>query len=232
MRFGVLGPLEVRTGDGREVRIPEAKVRALLVNLLMTPGRVVPSDRLVEDLWGARPPSKPGAVLRSKVSQLRRALRDAEPDVPDPLVRRGSGYVLEVPPDAVDAFRFEALLERAGPGGDVRERVRLLAEALALWRGPALADFTAEPFAAGPVARLEEARLTALEDRAELRFDLGEDVTLVAELADLTSRLPLRERLRTLQMRVLYRLGRQGEALAVFADLRERLREELGVEPG
>ncbi|MFI6066584.1 BTAD domain-containing putative transcriptional regulator [Micromonospora sp. NPDC051227] len=232
MRFGVLGPLEVWTTNGRHVKIPEWKVRALLADLLAQSGQVVTADRLIDDLWGDRPPTNPHAVLRSKISQLRRVLRDAEPGLPDPVVRRGVGYVLDIPPDAVDAHRFEALLARAERTEDRRERVSVLAEALALWRGPSFVGFADAPFAVGAVARLEERRLAALEDQVELRAELGEDVTLVGELADLVADHPLRERFRATQMRVLYRLGRQGDALAAYRDLRERLNEELGLEPG
>ncbi|MEV0880894.1 BTAD domain-containing putative transcriptional regulator [Micromonospora echinofusca] len=232
MRFGVLGPLEVWTTNGRHVKIPEWKVRALLVNLLAQSGRAVTADRLIDDLWGDRPPANPHAVLRSKISQLRRVLRDAEPGLPDPVVRRGASYALDLPADAVDAHRFEALLDRAEHLGDRRQRVSVLAEALALWRGPCFAGFAEAPFAAGAVARLEERRLTALEEQVALRAELGEDMTLVGELADLVADHPLRERFRAAQMRVLYRLGRQGDALAAYRDLRERLSEELGLEPG
>ncbi|MFC0031687.1 BTAD domain-containing putative transcriptional regulator [Micromonospora chaiyaphumensis] len=232
MRFGVLGPLEVWTTNGRHVKIPEWKVRALLADLLAQSGRVVTADRLIDDLWGDRPPANPHAVLRSKISQLRRVLRDAEPGLPDPVVRSGAGYVLDVPADAVDAHRFEALLARAEHTGDRRQRVSVLAEALALWRGPSFVGFADAPFAAAAVARLEERRLTALEDQVELRAELGEDVTLVGELADLVADHPLRERFRATQMRVLYRLGRQGDALAAYRELRERLSGDLGLEPG
>jgi len=230
MHFGVLGPLEVRTDKGRRVQIPELKVRALLADLLIQPGQPVPAWRLIDDLWGTQLPANPSAVLRSKISQLRRVLRDAGAGA-DPIVYRAGGYALEITADAVDAHRFETLVARAR-AGDPRQRASTLAEALALWRGPAYVDFAEQPFATGVAARLEEQRLTALEDEAELRFELGEQATLMGELTDLVSRYPLRERFRAVQMRALYRLGRQTEALASFRELRERLQDELGVEPG
>jgi predicted ATPase/DNA-binding SARP family transcriptional activator len=229
MRFGVLGPLSVWTSEGAAVRVPGAKVRALLCVLLVHGGRSVSADRLVEDLWGAAPPGNPAGALQAKVSRLRRALEDAEPGGRD-LVRHGpSGYRIAAPD--VDAERFAALLDRARGSSAPSERAALLTEAVGLWRGPAHADVADEEFARNAIARLEEARLTALEDLAEVRLDLGEHRLLVGELGDLVDRHPLRERLRASHMRALYRSGRQGEALEGYERLRLRLREELGVDP-
>ncbi|MFC9972509.1 BTAD domain-containing putative transcriptional regulator [Spirillospora sp. NPDC127200] len=232
MRFGVLGPLEVRTGDDRLVRIPELKVRALLAVLLAHEGRPVSADRLVEDLWGDGPPAKPGGALRVKAAQLRRALEDAEPGGRELVRSLSSGYLLAADADQVDARRFRDLTARARAAGDDRSRASLLTDALALWRGPAFADFAAEPFAQGPVGRLEEQRLAAMEDLAEARLALGEHNAMVGELDDLAAEHPLRERLQALLMRALYRAGRQHDALAVYRRLRERLRDDLGLDPG
>ncbi|MGK5555966.1 AfsR/SARP family transcriptional regulator, partial [Actinomadura kijaniata] len=221
MRFGVLGPLAVWTSDGEPVRIPETKVRALLADLLAHRGRAVSADRLVEDLWGEEPPGSPAGTLRAKVSQLRRALGDR-----GLVVHQAPGYVLR---DAdVDADRFEELVRRARDAGDARARADLLAEALGLWRGPAFADFADEGFARPEARRLEEARLTALEELAECRLDLGEPVDVGALVAE----HPLRERLRAAHIRALYRAGRQSEALASYEDIRTLLRDELGLDPG
>ncbi|GGV16244.1 hypothetical protein GCM10010182_41310 [Actinomadura cremea] len=230
MRFGVLGPLEVRTDADRPVVVPELKVRLLLSALLAAGGRPVSSDRLSRDLWGDGPPARPAAALRAKVSQLRRALDDAEPGGRALVVARAPGYALAAGPESVDALRFEALAARAAPGAAARASV--LTEALALWRGPAFADFADAPFAVAAAGRLEERRLTAREDLAEARLALGEHRALVADLTDLAGRHPLRERLQAALMRALYGAGRQDEALRCFDRVRTRLRDELGLDPG
>ncbi|MFI0453389.1 BTAD domain-containing putative transcriptional regulator [Actinomadura sp. 6N118] len=232
MRFGVLGPLEVWAADGSAVRVPEAKVRALLADLLVNEGRVVSADRLADDLWGEDLPGNPSGALQTKVWHLRRALEDAEPGARKLVVSRAPGYLLLVEADAIDAGRFGALLAQATAADDPRERAALLTDALALWRGPAYADFADEEFARPAITRLEEQRLVALEERAAARLELGEHGLLVGELADLVEQHPLRERLRAVQLRALYRAGRQSEALATYNDLRARLREELGLDPG
>src|SRR5690606_28627170 len=197
MRFGVLGPLELWSSDGETVRVPEAKVRALLADLLVNEGRPVPADRLVDDLWGdGGLPANPVRVLRAKISQLRGVLERAEPGGRKRLLLRPSGYQLllgaddvdafrcgellararglarpsaEQPPlgaDDVDAFRFGELLDRARRSADPRTRSALLADALSLWRGEALADFADREFARPAVARWQEQRLAALEEQA------------------------------------------------------------------
>lgn len=232
MRFGILGPLEVRAADGRSVRVPELKVRALLAALLVGQGRPASADGLVEDLWGARPPAKPVSALRAKVSQLRRALDNGEQGSRELVVSGTSGYLLRLGPDAVDASRFEALVSRAHSLSDTRARSSVLAEALALWRGPALADFADEAFAQAAITRLEEQRLAALEAQAEARLELGEHHLMVGELNDLVTAHPLRERVRAAQMRSLYRSGQQTAALQSYTELYQRLDEELGLAPG
>ncbi|WP_406722268.1 AfsR/SARP family transcriptional regulator [Streptomyces althioticus] len=227
MRFGVLGPLVVRDDGGREVKVPEAKVRALLADLLAHDGAPVSADRLIDDLWGDAPPGRPPDALRAKVSQLRRVIG------PERVVRQPPGYLLRLDAgDEVDAERFGALVAEAHAVGDPGARAALLTEALELWRGPAYADFADAPFARGPALRLAEQRLSVLEARAEARLETGGHALLAGELADLVARHPLRERLRALQMRALYAAGRQSEALATYEDLRGRLAEELGVDPG
>ncbi|MCP3822797.1 winged helix-turn-helix domain-containing protein [Streptomyces sp. A3M-1-3] len=229
MRFGVLGPLAVWTTDGRRVRIPERKVRALLANLLAHDGQVVSADRLIDDLWPDGPPGNPSGALQAKVSQLRRALEDAEPGSRSLVVARRPGYELQA--DAVDAGRFAALTARARAADDHRVRVALLGEAMALWRGPAFADFADEAFTQAPITRLTEERLLALEEQAEARLELGEHSQLVSDLGEAVASHPLRERMRAAQMRALYRAGRQSEALASYDELRARLAEELGLDP-
>ena len=227
----MLGPLAVWTGDGEPVTVPEVKVRALLADLLVDPGRVVSADRLAQDLWGEHQPRDPANSLQTKVSQLRRTLEAAEPGGRALVVHQPPGYLLRTAPDAVDAQRFRELTARAMATTDLAARAALLAEAVGLWRGPALADFTDEPFAVAAATRLEEERLAALEEWAQARLDLGEHGRMLGELTDLVERFPLRERLRGLQMRALYRAGRQSEALDSFADLRRRLADEQGLDP-
>ncbi|WP_209312313.1 AfsR/SARP family transcriptional regulator [Streptomyces lonarensis] len=232
MRFGVLGPLEVRTADGRPVRVPELKVRGLLAALLVRPGRPVPVDRLIEDVWPGRAPANPVASLHSKVSQLRRALENAEPGGRRSVVHRPPGYALDTPAEAVDACRFQQLTAEARASAELSVRAGLLSEALGLWRGAAFADFADEPFARGAIARLAEERLAAQEDLGEVRLELGEHHELIGELSDLVGRHPLRERLRSLFMRALYRAGRTAEALESYRELRGLLDEELALAPG
>ncbi|MCQ6554507.1 winged helix-turn-helix domain-containing protein [Streptomyces sp. C10-9-1] len=228
MRFGVLGSLTVWDDEGKPVRVPEAKVRALLADLLAHDGGPVSVDRLIDDLWGDEPPGKPAGALQTKVSQLRRVLGR------DRVVRQGAGYRLRLDreTDEVDADRFRALLADARPESDPAARAAGLTRALGLWRGPAYADFADEAFAQGPAHLLTEQRLSAVEEQAEARLAAGDHALLAGELTDLVCRHPLRERLRAVQMRALYLAGRQSEALASYEDLRSRLAEELGVDPG
>ncbi|MEU2656815.1 BTAD domain-containing putative transcriptional regulator, partial [Streptomyces sp. NPDC007325] len=232
MRFGMLGPLAVWTEDGAPVPVPEAKVRALLACLLTHRGEVVPADRLVHEVWPDDPPARPAGVLQNKVWRLRTALETAEPGARSLLVSRPPGYALEPPPGSVDADRFHALVERARTAADPAARAALLGDALAEWRGPALADFADEEFARVTAARLEEQRLSAVEERAEARLALGLHVEVADELGDPVARHPLRERLRAVHLRALYLSGRQNEALTGYEEVRGRLARELGVDPG
>ncbi|MFZ3471101.1 AfsR/SARP family transcriptional regulator [Streptomyces sp. 4.24] len=235
MRFEVLGPVTVRTDDGTPVPVREPKVRALLAALLVRDGRPVPVDGLIEDLWGdagGDAPGNPGNTLQTKVSQLRRTLAAAE-DGARALVAYGpAGYALHAPAGSVDAARFTELAAAARMEAEPGTRAELLAGALGLWRGDAYADFRDAEFARAAAARLEEQRITAYEDLAEARLELGGHRALADELAGLVERYPLRQRLRGSRMRALYRAGRQSEALAVYGELRELFAEELGIDPG
>ncbi|WTW92115.1 winged helix-turn-helix domain-containing protein [Streptomycetaceae bacterium NBC_01309] len=227
MRFAVLGPLTVLTDRGDTVPVPEAKVRALLACLLVAPGRVASSDRLVEDLWGDLPPARPTPALQTLVSRLRKALAGGG----DLVRHQAPGYVLQVASDTVDSGRFTALADRALRSTDQHERAELFGDALALWRGPAFAEFADEPFATSAAARLEEQRLQVLEAYAETRLRLGQYESVVGDLREITLRHPLREQLRAVLMRALYGAGRPSEALDVYDDLRRHLDEELGLAP-
>ncbi|GGZ21020.1 SARP family transcriptional regulator [Streptomyces inusitatus] len=230
MRFGVLGPLAVWTADGELAAVPEAKVRVLLAALLVTPGQVVPVDRLAEDIWGGTPPVRRAGALQTLVSRLRKALAAAGGD--GMVVHRPPGYRLRVEGGAVDAGRFLELAGRARRAVDPGERAAGFAEALGRWRGPAFAGFADEPFARAAAARLEEQRLLVREEQAEARLQLGEHGPLAGELGELAERHPLRERLRAAHMRALYGSGRASEALEVYREVRRLFAEELGLEPG
>ncbi|HUJ91224.1 MAG TPA: BTAD domain-containing putative transcriptional regulator [Gaiellaceae bacterium] len=222
--FRLLGPLEVLT-DGRPAPLRAAKQRALLADLLVHRGKVVSVDRLVDDLWQESPPAGARHALEAHASRLRGALGDAAA-----LVAQPPGYALEVEPDLVDAVRFERLLAEARAAAP-EQAAELAAAALALWRGPALADFAYEPFAQAEIARLEELRWEAVHLRIDAGLALGRD-GLVPELEALVAAEPLRERLRAQLMLALYRAGRQADALAVYRDARTALLDELGLEPG
>jgi len=230
LEFRILGPLEVSDGD-RLLRLSGPKQGALLALLLLHANEVVSSDRLIDELWGEEPPQTGANALQARVSQLRRALGRSGSEA---LVTRAPGYLLEVGPGELDAERFVRL---AGVGrqalaqGDAVGAAATLGAALALWRGPALADFAYEPFAQGEIARLAEARLTALEERLEADLALGRHGELVGELEALVTAHPLRERLRGQLMLALYRSGRQAEALEAYQETRRILVEELGIEP-
>ena len=233
MRIGILGPLEVRDEAGQLVRLGGPRLRALLIRLALDPGRAVAADRLAGDLWpGDGPdqaaPADSGNALQALVSRLRHA---AGPGI---IEHRAGGYLLAVDPGDVDATQFERAVGQgraALAAGDPGAGAALLRRALDLWRGPALVDVEDAAFAAGPVARLEELRLAATEDRIEADLALGRGAELAPEAEELATAHPLRERLRGQLMRVLYLAGRQGDALAVYEDTRQVLAERLGVDP-
>jgi predicted ATPase/DNA-binding SARP family transcriptional activator len=226
VQIGILGSFEVRTDDGVLAEVPGARLRALLTALALEPGHVVPKARLVDWIWGERPPSEAANALQRLVSRLRKAL-------PEGLVEgQPGGYRLRVAPDAVDAVRFERLLAQArqqeGPG-----RLRLLREALALWRGAVMQDVALEDSGAfdAAVTRLEGLRLTAMEDRFEAEVSLGHGVAVIAELTDAVTAHPLRERLAAALMRALAAAGRDSEALLSYERTREALADALGADP-
>jgi predicted ATPase/DNA-binding SARP family transcriptional activator len=229
MELGILGPLEVRDGEAL-VRVPGAKERALLADLVVHAGRVVSADRLVEDLWGEEPPGNPANALQGRVSALRRALGSAGSKL---VVTRPPGYVLEVDAEQVDAGRFEGLVGEATAlaSAEPPRAAQLLEEALGLWRGAALAEFAERPWAQAEAARLEELRLAAVEALVELRLAAGGHAGLVGELEALVAADPTRERPRGQLMVALYRSGRQADALRVYQETREVLAEELGIDP-
>ena len=228
MEFRILGPLEV-WHEGRPVQIGGAKERALLAFLLLHAGEPVSVDRLIDELWGDSPPATARKSVQVRVAGLRRVVRG------DVLLTRGDAYVVRLKRNQLDLHRFEQLLsdgDHALAAGDPSAAVATLHEALALWRGPALADFAYESFAQAAIARLEELRVHALELRIEAQLDLGLHARAIVELQDLVAAHPFRERLRAQLMLGLYRDGRQSEALDIYRHTREEFVAELGIEPG
>ena len=235
MDFRILGPLEV-VDDGRERVIPAGKQRALLAILLLHANEVVSSDRLIEELWGERPPASAAKSLQVHVSRLRHAL-DGEPGsgTDGVIVTRGGGYLIRVGAGELDRARFERLVEEGRAAlveGAPERALELLREALELWRGPPLAEFAYDSFAQGEIARLEELHLGAVEHRIEAELALGRHAQVIGELESLVDLHPFRERLRAQLMLALYRAGRQTEALEAYRQARRTLVEEVGVEPG
>jgi DNA-binding SARP family transcriptional activator len=229
MRFGILGPFEVADDQGREVALGGRKQRAVLAILLLHANEVVSSERLIDELWGQRPPATAAKTVQAYVSNLRKALGDGL------LVTRGGGYVLLTTGAEVDFDRFQTLVSdgrRALNEGDPRGAALWLGEALGLWRGPPLAEFACEPLAVSGISRLDEARLAALEDWTDAELLLGEHATMVGELEALVREHPRRERLRAQLMLALYRSGRQADALDVYRQTRRMLLDDLGLEPG
>lgn len=242
--FGILGPVEARTVSGSQLAVPRGRPLALLALLLVRRGGVVSTDTAIEVLWGKNLPVHPSNALQVVVSRVRQALRgqalrqqasrEQGPASAELLVSQGTGYALRLAVGMLDADRFEALAT-AGRAqlarGDVAGAATALRHALALWRGPALADFRDEPFAAAEVGRLDELRLAALGDRIDADLALGRHPELVGELAGLVEAHPLREPLRGQLMLALYGSGRQAEALATYREARRVLVDELGIEP-
>jgi predicted ATPase/DNA-binding SARP family transcriptional activator len=228
MEFRILGTFEVRS-DGRPVAVGGAKPRALLAVLLLHANEPVSAEGLAVALWGEDVAAGAVKTIQVHVSRLRRALGD-----PEMLSTTAAGYQLRVGPDELDAARFERLAadgHRALADGRHERAARVLREALSLWRGPALADFTFQAFARAEIARLEEERLAALEARVEADLALGRHRELAGELQQLVAVNPLRERLQGQLMLALYRSGRQADALQAYQDAREVLVDQLGIEP-
>ncbi|TDV57335.1 putative ATPase [Actinophytocola oryzae] len=222
----MLGPLEVRAGDGAPVEVAGTRLRTLLILLALTDG-VAGTQRLIDGVWGANPPAGAANALQALVSRLRRTLPEATVE------SHPAGYRLVVGPEVVDVTRFERLVAdgRRALAGDPATASVLLRDALALWRGPALLDVAGSDLAASVVPRLDELRLAAVEDRVEADLRLGRGGELVTELTALVAEFPLRERLVGALMRALCAAGRPAEALTVFERARQVLADELGTDP-
>ena len=229
MHFGVLGPFEVVDDQSREVALGGRKQRSVLAILLLHRGEIVSRERLVQELWGERAPPSAANTIHVYVSNLRKALGDGW------LLTRPTGYLLQTEHADVDADRFEVLLtsgRQARRQGDARSAHEALGEALRLWRGAPYADFAYDAFAQREIARLDEARLNALEERIDAQLELGDHAAVVGEFEALTAEHPVREHLHEQFMLALYRCGRQADALGAFSRIRTHLVDELGLEPG
>src|SRR6516164_8032873 len=227
MRVRILGPFHLED-RGRRITIGGVRQRAVLTDPVLNANKVIPSEQLLVELWGEDSPPSAANALQAAISRLRRILPAGR------LITTGPGYMLRVFPAEVDVAQFEQLLfegRDALAAGAAAEAVQLLDQAMALWRGPPLADFRYEPFAQAEIARLEELQLACLEERNEARLALGLEGALTAELGRMVTDHPLRERLRGQLMLALYRSGRQAEALEAYQQFRSTLAEELGLEP-
>jgi DNA-binding SARP family transcriptional activator len=223
LQFRLLGPLEVIENE-RSLELGGTKQRSLLAVLLLNANQVVSRDRLIDQLWGDEPTATAAKSLQVQVSRLRKKIGEGR------LATRAPGYVLHVDSSELDLARFEQLLEEARRANP-RKAAEKLREALSLWRGPALADLAYQPFAQAEVARLEELRLAALDQRIAADLAAGRHAELVGELEALVVRHPLRERLRRQLMLALYRSSRQADALDAYRAARRELVENLGLEP-
>jgi DNA-binding SARP family transcriptional activator/Tfp pilus assembly protein PilF len=230
MEFRLLGAVEIQRADGVRVPLKRRMERLALAVLLLEAGRMVAADRLIDVLWGDQPPSAARGTVQSLMSRIRGALREAGGDAE--LLSQGQGYVLRVPPDAVDLHRFRALTDEARATGDPRQKSALLGAALKLWHGPALADAATGTARDELCGSLEEARFAALCDRIDADLAAGRHADLIGELSELVAEYPLREPLHGQLMLALYRCGRRADALEAYQRARQVLVAELGLEPG
>lgn len=237
MDVNVLGPVTAHV-NGRSIRPTAAKPRQILALLALYPRQVVSASTLIEELWADRPPRSARTTLQTYILQLRRLIGDAlaagDGAAKEVLVTEYGGYLLDVPPEAVDVHEYEHLAaagQVARDVGDHESAARLLRSALAVWRGPALVDVPPGTTLGVEAVRLEESRLNTLECRIEVDLRAGKHHALLSELAVLTTRQPMHEDLCAHYMIALFRSGRRWQALKVFNGLRGALVDELGVEP-
>jgi DNA-binding SARP family transcriptional activator/tetratricopeptide (TPR) repeat protein len=224
IEFRLLGPFEV-VGDGRLLSVGGRQQRALLAALSVHANELVPAERLIDLVWGGRPPPTAATIVQVYVSRLRKVLGR------ELVITRPPGYLLQVAPEQVDVRRAERLIAASQETREPRRRSALLRDALALWRGPALSDFSYDELGRAEAERLEELRLTALESAIAAELELGRHVELVPELEALVEEQPFRERPRGQLMLALYGAGRQADALSVYREGHRRLVEELGLDP-
>ena len=235
MEFRILGSLEV-LDEGRAITLGGSKQRALLALLLLHPNETLSTDRLVDELWGERPPANAAKSVQMQISRLRKVLAgEAGNGSAGLVVTRERGYELRLDPERLDAHRFERLVAEGRRELEARRpqrAVSTLEGALSLWRGAPLAELAYEPFAQGEIGRLEGLRIAALEELIEAKLALGRHADVVERLEALIGEHPYRERLRAQLMLALYRSDRQADALQAYQNARRTLVEELGIEPG
>jgi SARP family transcriptional regulator, regulator of embCAB operon len=235
MQIGILGPLKL-TDQNILIDVPGEKLKSIIATLALSPGVTVSSFDLLDELWGERPPRSAANSLQGHIARLRRALvtQSGKEELREVIRTSGRGYVLALPPTSVDAARFVADVQRAGrlAADDPAGAITVLTRALDTWRGPALIDTGHGMVCRTAAARLEETRLLAREIMVDARLALGAHHEATPELEQLLSRHPLRERLCEQLMIALYRSGRQAEAISTFHRVRDRLADELGLEPG
>ena len=232
MDFRLLGPLEIDDDQGQALELGGRQQKLVLTMLLLNRNEVVSVDRLIDALWGEQQPSSAVKNVQGHISRLRKELEGASQE--GVLRTQANGYSLEVARGELDVDRFERLLEdgrRSLAAGAAEEADAALREALEIWRGPPMADFTYDSFAQGEIARLEELRLAAVEERIETDLALGRHDDVTSELHRLVAEHPLRERPRAQLMLALHRSGRKADALRVYEEGRRLLAEELGLEP-
>lgn len=230
MRFGLLGPLLVQSGE-ENLPVRRGKQRTVLAALLLDAGRVVSVEKLIDVIWGENPPASADVAVRNYVMRLRRDLGSAK----NRIRTEPPGYLISVADEELDVSRYEALLgsaRTAAEAGSWEAAASEAAAALALWRGEALCDVESDVLAQRETPRLTELRLRGLETRIEADLNLGRHAEVVAELEHLTAAHPLRENPRAQLMLALYRGGRQAEAMAVYRSARQALIDALGTEPG
>ncbi|MGW6568403.1 AfsR/SARP family transcriptional regulator [Streptomyces sp. NPDC054975] len=235
VHIGLLGPLTV-TDQCIPIDIPGEKLRAIIATLALTAGTTVSSFALLDELWGEQPPRSAANSLQGHIARLRRSLvqHSGREEMRKVIRTSGSGYMLALPPENIDASRFIADVELAGrlKARDPEKAIALLTRALDTWRGPALLDTGHGMICRTAAARLEDTRLMARELLIEAKLALGGHYEVVSELEQLLARHPLRERLCEQLMIALYRSGRQADAIGTFHRVRQRLSAELGLEPG
>jgi DNA-binding SARP family transcriptional activator len=235
MDFRILGSLEI-LDDGRAIALPGTKPRALLALLLLHANETLTADRIIDELWGERPPAAAGKTLQMHVSRLRKALGGEDgTGTAGAITTRERGYRLEIDPDQLDAHRFESLVAKGRAelaAGRPGPAMAALEAAQGLWHGAPLADLAYEAFAQPEIARLDDLRIAALEQLMEAKLALGRHAEVVEQLEPLIGEHPYREGLRAQLMLALYRCDRQADALQAYQDARRILVEELGIEPG
>ena len=225
MYLRILGQIEV-VRDGQVIVVAGARRRSLLATLALDPGRTISFDRLIDAVWDEAPPATARNTVQVHVAALRKVL-----GIPEYLISRDPGYQLRLPSPGTDLVSFRQALAEVAAASGPHQRLPMLAEALALWRGNALADVALTPYLSRYAASLDELYTTTREDLLADRLRVGQHQDTIAELELLGSEHPFRERTVRLLMTALYRDGRASEAIRAYDALRDRLRDELGVEP-